>query len=186
MIRPRGYCTLRYKRPASSRVAALHPLRDALQARHPVHARGSPVLPERPTRLLAVGDERGGPVLGGLAPTVDAVVGSPHRVNRRREKIHEQSIPVTRVDAVVHEVRLDRDWGRERGCLVVQTYRVENARLLLLTAGVVVGVPAVAAVDAAAAVSSSAAVSAAAARARVAGIAATRALLATRVRAGAV
>ena len=64
--------------------------------------------------------------------------------------------------------------------------RVENARLLLLTAGVVVGVPAVAAVDAAAAVSASAAVSAAAARARVAGIAATRALLATRVRAGAV
>ena len=101
MIRPRGYCTLRYKRPASSCVAALHPLRDALQARHPVHARGSPVLPERPTRFLAVGDERGGPVLGGLAPTVDAVVGAPHRVNRRREKIDEQSIPVTRVDAVV-------------------------------------------------------------------------------------
>ena len=165
----------------------MHPLRDALQARHPVHTRGSPVLPERSTRLLAVGDERGGPVLGGLAPTVDAVVGSPHRVNRRREKIHEQSIPVTRVDAVVHEVRLDGDWGRERGCLMVQP-GVENARLLLLTAGVVVGVPAVAAVDAAAAVSSaaSAAVSAAAARARVAGIAATRALLATRVRAGAV
>ena len=182
MIRPRGYCTLRYKRPHphASQPCILFAMRSKLATLFMLAV--LPFFPSvPPASLPSVTSAAAQSSAGWRQPSMPSSgpigsIGVARKFTSKASPSPASTPWCTRCGLTAI--------GVASGGASWSSPRVENARLLLLTAGVVVGVPAVAAVDAAAAVSSSAA--AAAARARVAGIAATRALLATRVRAGAV